>query len=64
VLLLNDKTSRKPPRNWKRIEFADLENASQVALVVEDVLSSSPAEFQTLKQVLHFSNHHRWVHSV
>ena len=60
VLLKNGKKEEEnQPDGWKRIGFENLGEISNCALVVEDVLSSTKQDFADLKEVLHYSNHHR-----
>lgn len=59
VLLVNDNTGKKPPRGWKKVEWAQLEDERDAAVVFEDVVSTSRVNFDRLKSVIHHHNHHR-----
>lgn len=58
VLLVNDNTGKKPPRGWKKVDWEKLTNSKNSAVVVEDLVSTSKAQFDQLRSLLHFSNHH------
>ena len=55
VVVLNDKTRSK---FFKKIDWKDLKNLSNKALIVEDIISCTPDQIVQLRTVLDFKGHH------
>lgn len=60
VKVINDSTDDLDP-SWQKIQWPELESQSGIALLVEDVINATPAEFNHLSRLLNYGAHHRYV---
>ena len=61
IRVLNDRTENC---KYQKISWSQLAQLKHVALIVEDIISASPAQFRALQELLNFSNHHRKVNPI